>query len=348
MRLNYTLLAGAVAASCLGIPGLGVSALGVQAAYAQEADFSRKTITIYIGNTAGGTYDLMGRLVARHLGHFLPGNPTVVPDNMPGAGTLRAANYIFNIAPKDGTALGIVTDTIAVEQALRNPAVQFDARKFVWVGRVAASNAVHTVWHTSKVQSIEDAKRFEATVAGTGAGNVAETVTTLLNAVVGTKFKIIKGYPSANEAMLAMERGEIEVAVPNWTTLKTTRASWLQEGKAKVILQNLSERGPELPDVPALGELGDTPEAKQLLGLYASTSAVGRAFFAPPGLSPTVTKALRDGFTAMSKNPQFVADANQINAELQVGSGEEVQKAVERTLDVPERVLQRAREIFAR
>jgi tripartite-type tricarboxylate transporter receptor subunit TctC len=338
MTLNCTLLAAAVAASCL----------GTQAGHAQEADFSRKTITIYIGNTAGGTYDLMGRLVARHLGHFLPGNPTVVPDNMPGAGTLRAANYIFNIAPKDGTALGIVTDTIAVEQALRNPAVQFDARKFVWVGRVAASNAVHTVWHTSKVQSIEDAKRFEATVAGTGAGNVAETVTTLLNAVVGTKFKIIKGYPSANEAMLAMERGEIEVAVPNWTTLKTTRASWLQEGKAKVILQNLTERGPELPDVPALGELGDTPEAKQLLGLYASTSAVGRAFFAPPRLPPAVLKALRDGFAAMSMDPDFVADANQINAELQVGSGEEVQKAVERTLDVPERVLQRAREIFAR
>jgi len=141
---------------------------------------------------------------------------------------------------------------------------------------------------------------------------------------------------------------KVEGAVVNWTTVKTAKAQWLREGKVKVILQVLTERGPDLPDVPALGELGDTPEAKQLLGLYASTSAVGRAFFAPPGLSPTVTKALRDGFTAMSKDPQFVADANQINAELQVGSGEEVQKAVERTLNVPEPVLQRAREIFAR
>ena len=331
-------LAGAVAAFCL----------GAQAGHAQEADFSRKTITIYIGNTAGGTYDLMGRLVARHLGHFLPGNPTVVPENMPGAGSLRAANHIFNVAPKDGTALGIVTDTVAVEQALRNPAVQFDARKLTWIGRVAASNAVQIIWHTAKVQSIEDAKRFEATVAGTGAGNAAETVPKLLNAVIGTKFKVIKGYPAANEAMLAVERGEVESAVPNWTTLKTTRASWLRDGKAKVILQYLTERGPELPDVPALGELGDNLEARQLLGLYAGTGAIGRSFFGPPGLRPAVMKALRDGFAAMSKDPQFIADANQINAELQVGSGEEVQKAVEQALNVPESVLQRAREIFAR
>ncbi|HLH95527.1 MAG TPA: tripartite tricarboxylate transporter substrate-binding protein [Xanthobacteraceae bacterium] len=336
MKLNHLLAA--VAIFCLGA-GTG---------HAQQTDFSRKTITIYIGNSAGGTYDLMGRLVSRHLGHFLPGNPTVVPENMPGAGTLRAANYIYNVAPKDGTALGIVTDTIAVEQALRNPAAQFDARKLVWIGRVAASNAVHAIWHTAKVQSIEDAKHFEATVAGTGAGNVAETVSTLLNAVIGTKFKIIKGYPSANEALLAVERGEVEVAVPNWTTLKTARADWLREGKIKVILQDLNERGPELPDAPALGELGDTPEARQLLGLYGGTSAIGRAFFGPPGLSPAATKTLRDGFVAMCKDPAFLADAKQIDADLNVGSGEEVQKAVERTLNVPEGVLQRAREIFAR
>jgi tripartite-type tricarboxylate transporter receptor subunit TctC len=338
MTLIRALLAGAMAIWCL----------GVEAGHAQQADFARKTITIYVGNTAGGTYDLMGRLVARHLGHFLPGNPTVVAENMPGAGSLRAANHIFNVAPKDGTALGIVTDTIAVEQALRNPAVQFDARKLTWIGRVAASNAVQIIWHTAKVQSIEDAKRFEATVAGTGAGNAAETVPTLLNAVIGTKFKIIKGYPAANEAMLAVERGEVESAVPNWATMKTTRASWLREGKAKVILQYLSERGAELPDVPALGELGDTPEAKQLLGLYANTGAIGRAFFAPPGLPPTVMKALREAFLAMSRDPGFTADAQQINADIDIGSGEDVQKAVDQTLNVPESVLQRAREIFAR
>src|ERR1700732_4119914 len=343
MTARRTVLVGVIAIACLGL-----QALGPQAGHAQEADFSRKTVTIYIGNTAGGTYDLMGRWVTRHLGRFLPGNPTVIAENMPGAGTLRAANYIFNVAPKNGTALGIVTDTIAVEQALLNPAVQFDARKLTWIGRIAASNAVHIIGHTSRLQSIEDAKRFEATVAGTGAGNAGETVPTLLNAVIGTKFKIIRGYPAANESMLAMERGEVEGAVVNWATVKTAKAQWLQEGRIRVILQDVAERGPDLPNVPALGELGDNLEAKQLLGLYAGTGAIGRSFFAPPGLPPAISKALRDGFAAMSKDPQFIADANQINAELQVGSGDAVQKAVERTLNVPEGVLQRAREIFAR
>ena len=274
--LNDTLLAGAVVASCLGVP----------AAHAQEADFSRKTITIFIGNTAGGTYDLMGRLVARHLGRFLPGNPTAVPENMPGAGTLRAANHIFNVAPKDGTALGIVSETIAVEQALHNPAVQFDARKLAWIGRVAASNAVYIIWHDSKVHSIEDARRFEATTAGTGTGNLGETIPTLLNAVIGTKFKIIKGYPAANEALLAMERGEVEGAVVNWTTVKTAKAQWLQEGKVNVILQVLTERGPDLPMCPRSGSSATISRPSSCWG---STPAPGRSDVrssARPGCAP--------------------------------------------------------------
>jgi tripartite-type tricarboxylate transporter receptor subunit TctC len=160
----------------------GVTALivcfGIPCAHAQgrSADlFARKTITIYIGQTPGGTYDLYGRLIARHLGRFLPGEPTVIAENMPGAGTLRAANYVTHVAPKDGTALGLVTEAAALEQALLNPAVQYDARKFNWIGRVATSNTVHLMWHTAKVQSIGDAKRLESSVAGTGAGNPAET-----------------------------------------------------------------------------------------------------------------------------------------------------------------------------
>jgi tripartite-type tricarboxylate transporter receptor subunit TctC len=327
---------------------LAVCGFTTASANAQEGEFAGKTITIYIGNTAGGTYDLMARLVARHLGRHLPGHPTIIAENMPGAGTLRAANYVTNVAPKNGTALAIVSETLAVEQALQNAAVQYDAAKLTWIGRVAASNAVHIIWHTSKVQSIEDAKRFEATVAGTGPGNVAEIVPTLLNAVLGTKFKIVRGYPAANESMLAMERGEVEGAAVNWATVKSAKGHWLREKKVKVILQDLPTRGPELQDVPALGELGGNAEAKQLLGLYANTGAIGRSFFAPPGVPPATTKALRDGFIAMSKDPEFVADANKMNAEIEIGTGEEVLKAVEQTLNVPESVLKRAREIFAR
>lgn len=327
---------------------LFVACLAITSASAQDGEFAGKTITIYIGNTAGGTYDLMGRLVARHLGRHLPGRPTVIAENMPGAGTLRAANFVANVAPKNGTALGIVSESLAVEQALKNAAVQYDAAKLIWIGRVAPSNAVHIMWHTSKVQSIEDAKQFEATMAGTGPGNLAEIIPTLFNAVLGTKFKIVRGYPAANESMLAMERGEVEGATVNWTTVKTAKAHWLREKKVRVIVQHLPKRGPDLPDVPALGELGDNAEAKHLLGLYANTGPIGRAFFAPPGVPAATVKTLRDGFMAMTRDPEFLADAKKIKAELDIGTGDDVLKAVEQTLNVPASVLQRAREIFGR
>jgi tripartite-type tricarboxylate transporter receptor subunit TctC len=326
---------------------LSLSAAPAAAAF--DGAFAGKTITIYIGNPPGGTYDLIGRLVARHLGAHLPGHPAVIAENMPGAGSLRAAAYIFNVAPRDGTALGIVTETLAVEQALGNPAVQFDAAKFTWIGRVVASNAVHIMWHTSKVHFIEDAKRFPATVAGTGAGNVSEVVPTLLNAVIGTKFKIVRGYQAANETMLAMERGEVEGAGVNWTMVKATRAQLLRDKKIIVILQDQPARKPDLAEVPALGELGAYAQAKQLLGLYANTGAIGRAFFAPPGLSPATTTALRDGFIAMTKDPEFVSDARKISTDdLDIGSGEDVLAAVQRTLSVPQSVIARAHAIFGR
>jgi tripartite-type tricarboxylate transporter receptor subunit TctC len=323
--------------------------LAAAPAAAQETDFAGKTITIVIGNPAGGTFDLVGRLVARHLGAHLPGRPTVIAENMPGAGTFRAAAYIANVALKDGTALGIVSETLAVEQALGNPAVQFDAARLTWIGRVVAGNAVHIMWHTSKVHSIEDAKRFPATVAGTGTGNVSEAVPALLNAVIGTKFKVVGGYQAANETMLAMERGEVEGAGVNWSMVKSVKADWLRDKKITVILQDQPTRRPDLADVPALGELGDTMQARQLLGLYANTSVIGRAFFAPPGLAPATTETLRDGFMAMTNDPDFVADARKISAdELNVGRGDEVRAAVRQTLNVPPSVIARARQIFGR
>ena len=326
-------------------------ALGLCAApaWAQSQSFAGKTVTVVIGNPAGGTFDLIGRLVARHLGAHLPGHPTVIAENMPGAGTFRAAAYVAKVASKDGTAIGIVSETLAVEQALGNPAVQFDAAKLTWIGRVVGGNAVHIMWHAAKVHSIEDAKRFPSTVAGTGTGNISEAVPALLNAVLGTKFKIVGGYQAANETMLAMERGEVEGAGVNWSMVKSVKAQWLHDKKITVILQDQPTRRPDLADVPALGELGDTVEARQLLGLYANTAVIGRAFFAPPGLTPATTAVLRNGFMAMTKDPDFIADARTVSADdLDIGSADEVLGAVQRTLSVPPSVLRRAREILRR
>ena len=171
---------------------------------------TRKTINLVIGYAPGGSYDLYARLVARHLGRFIPGAPAIAAQNMPGAGSLAAANYIFAVAPKDGTALGALGETLAMEQALRNPGAKYDAAQLTWIGRIASSNNIHLVWHTAKAQSVEDTKSIEMTVAGTGPANLAETVPKLLNVIAGTKFKVVSGYQSSGPGMLAMERGEVD------------------------------------------------------------------------------------------------------------------------------------------
>jgi tripartite-type tricarboxylate transporter receptor subunit TctC len=305
------------------------------AAQPVEQFFARRTITVTIGYTSGGSYDLYGRMVARHLGRHIPGQPTIIAQNMPGAGSLKAANYLYEVAPKDGTALGVVVESAALEQALANPAVQYDAAKFSYIGRIATSNNIFMQWHTAKVQSLDDARRMETSLAGTGPGSIAETVPRLLNALTGTRFKLISGYPASSEGMLAMERGEVEGASSSWAAVKVGKQAWLREKKIRIILQTTPERIAELPEAPSLGEIGDTPEDKQLFALYASGSAIGRSLLAPPGLPADRVKALRDAFQAMVKDPEFVGDLQRMNVELEPLPGEEVARLVARSLDVP-------------
>jgi tripartite-type tricarboxylate transporter receptor subunit TctC len=313
-----------------------------------EQFFARRTVTIVIGYTAGGSYDLYGRMVARHLGKHLPGQPTVIAQNMPGAGSLKAANYLYELAPKDGTALGVIVESAALEQALANPAVQYDAGKFIYVGRVATSNNIFMQWHTAKVQSLEDAKRMETSLAGTGPGSIAETVPRLLNAVIGTKFKLISGYPASTEAMLAMERGEVDGASSSWAAVKVGKQAWLRENKIKIILQTTPERIAELPHAPSLGEIGDTPEDKQVFALYASGSAIGRSLLGPPGIPAERAQALRTAFQAMVKDPDFVAEIQRLSVELDPMPGEQLERLVAQTLNTPAAVRERAKGAFGR
>ena len=321
---------------------------GVALAQSPETFFARKTITISIGYTAGGSYDLYGRLVARHLGKHIPGRPTVVAQNMPGIGSLKAANYIYELAPRDGTALGVVVETLALEQALANPAALYDAARLNYVGRVATSNNIFMQWHTSRVQSIVDSQRFESSLAGTGPGSIAETVPRLLNALASTRFKLVSGYPASNEAMLAMERGEVEGASSSWAAVSVAKKEWLRDKKIKIILQTVPERTRELPDTPALPEIGTTPEDKQVYQLYASGSAVGRAVIAPPELPTDRITALRDAFNTMVRDPEFIADIQKLNVELDPLPGQAVQDLVARTLSVPPSVRERAKLAFGR
>ena len=287
------------AAGRIAIALSAASVLLAEGAVAQTVDpvFARRApINMYVGYAPGGSYDLYARLVARFLPSHLPNQPPVLPQNMPGAGSLQAANYLFKVAPKDGTAIGVLAETIPLEQALKNPGVQYDARRYTYIGRIASSNNIQLVWHTAKAQSLEDAKTIEMPVAGTGPANVAEIVPKLLNVLIGTKFKVVSGYASSGPGMLAMERGEVDGTGTSWAIVKSQKQDWLREKKIKVILQMLPERSAELPDVPALGEVGKTPEDRQLLGLYASGGALGRYVVAPPDLPPEIAKALRKVF----------------------------------------------------
>jgi tripartite-type tricarboxylate transporter receptor subunit TctC len=268
--------------------------------------------------------------------------------NMPGAGSLKAANYLYEVAPRDGTALGVVVESTALEQALANPAAQYDAAKFTYVGRVATSNNIFMMWQSAKVQSIEDAKRAVALLAGTGPGSIAETIPKLTNALLGTKFKLISGYPASTEAMLAMERGEVDGSSSSWAAVKVGKQDWLKEKKIKIILQTTPERVPELPDTPCLGEVGSTPQDRQVFSLYASGSAIGRSLLGPPGIAAERVAALRAGYDAMVKDSDFVADIQKINVELDPLPGAAVAQLVARTLDVPAAVRERAIAAFGR
>jgi tripartite-type tricarboxylate transporter receptor subunit TctC len=310
--------------------------------------FAGKTITIYVGYTAGGSYDLYGRLIARHLGSHLPGKPTMVVQNMPGAGSLKAANYLYEVAPRDGTALGVVVESAALEQALANPAALYDAAKLTYVGRAATSNNVFMVWHTAKAQSLEDAREMPVLLASTGPGSIAETVPKLTNALAGTRFKLISGYPASTEAMLAMERGEVDGSSSSWAAVKAGKQDWLNEKKIKIILQTTPERIAELPDAPCLGELGATAQDRQLFALYASGSAIGRSLIGPPGIPAERVAALREGFDAMVKDDEFVADAQKLNVELEPLPGAAVARLVAAALAVPADVKERALAAFGR
>ncbi len=327
-----------------------VAAVFSLAAHAQQSveDFykSKKNINLYIGYAPGGSYDLYARLVARHLGKHIPGHPTVVANNMPGAGSLQAANFIYAVAPKDGTALGALGETVAMEQALKNPGAKYDVTKFTWIGRIASSNNIHLVWKTAKAQSVEDARTYEMTVAGTGPANLAETVPKLLNAIAGTKFKVISGYASSGPGMLAMERGEVDGAGTSWAIVKATKQDWLRDKTVKIILQDLPTRDPELPDVPALLEFAKTEQDKQLLGVYASGGAIGRAYSAPPDLPPQIAKALRDGFQAMTKDPELKAELAKATLDLEPADHVFLEKTISAAANVSDEVRERVRQIF--
>jgi tripartite-type tricarboxylate transporter receptor subunit TctC len=309
------------------------------------ADFySGKTITLIISAGTGGGYDTNARLVARHFGKHIPGNPTIVPKNMPGGGHLVAANYMYNVAPKDGTAIATLLPAFVSYQILDGKQVEYDAAKFNWIGASDVDNHNLYVWHTTGVHSIEDAKKKEVLMGSTGAGSYTGLYPTLLNNLVGTKFKIVSGYKSTAEIHIAMERGEVQGRAGNlFSSLLSQNRDWLDGKKINLLMQVGSKRDPNFKDVPLMTELTTNPEAKRILTIYSGDVALGRSFITTPGVPADRLAALRKAFDETMADPEFLADAKKLNLEIRPLGHADVTAAAMEILSTPPELIEKAK-----
>jgi tripartite-type tricarboxylate transporter receptor subunit TctC len=310
----------------------GGAALGLGGrAHAQpDGDFKGKTITVYIGFGSGGGYDQYARLFARHVGQHIPGNPTIVPSNMHGANGIVAANYLYNSAARDGTAIGFLYQAIAQDQVLLQANVQYDATKFNWIGRITSTAEIMYTWHRAPVQKVEDLATRE-TVFGV-AGPLIVTYTRLLNSSMGARFKIVRGYKSTAEIHIAMERGEVEGAYSSLSTVRSGWNNWLTDKLVNILVQMVPERHPDLAAVPTIVELGKSTEDKAVMKFFAASGAVGRSVVAPPGVPPDRVEILRAAFHATMRDPQFLAEARQMKFDVEPLPGGELAMIAKRVV----------------
>jgi tripartite-type tricarboxylate transporter receptor subunit TctC len=311
------------------------------------ADFYKgKTVRVVIGYGEGGGYDLYGRLAAQHLGRHIPGGPTVIAQNMPGAGSKIAARHIYAAAPKDGTYIGIVSQAIANDALIEGAVTKdFDVTKFAWLGRITSNVDLGVTLHSSSVKSFDDARAREVVIGGLAAGTNSVMVPRLLNAVAGTKFKIIQGYKGSAEVTLAAERGEVDaIAAIGLPGIKSTRPDWLGDKRMNVLYQVALKRHPELPNAPALGELGGTPDGNRVLRFIASSSDVGRSLFVAPDVPPERLAALRKAFAAMLADPEFKADTDRRRIEVDPLPPDKLADIILETMATPKTIVDQVKQ----
>jgi tripartite-type tricarboxylate transporter receptor subunit TctC len=316
---------------------------GARGAHAQSvAEFyTGKTITISVGYSPGGSYDYYPRVFARYLGKYIPGHPNVVVQNMPGAGSMRAANFLYNVAPKDGTALGVVTQTVMLEAPLGTPGVKYDATQFSYVGRMTGVLETMIVWHEAKAKTIQDVRLHETIAGGTGPTSPTEGYPKLLNAFAGTKFRIVSGFRGTSEIMLAMERREVDALENSWNSIVRTKKEWVDTKKINVLIQAVLERSKQLPDTPTLVEMGHTAEDKAALAFYTSSAAVSRSLLGTPGIPADRLKALREAFQATTRDPDFLAEIKKSQSEFDPAPGEYLEELAKKIAATPREVIER-------
>ena len=313
---------------------------------ARAQDFYRgKTLTIAIGAPAGGVYDLTARLYGRYLSAFIPGAPTIVMQNMPGAAGLRAANWLYNAAPKDGTTIALSLDNLLLSQILAPAEAKYQAGGFNWIGRGDKPTRVLYVWTASGVRTLDDARKREVLTGVTAPGTASELYPAMTNALLGTRFKLVSGYEGAGGMNIALERGEIEAVGANaWVNLMVTKADWVRAGKIRALFQTSLTRDPDLPDTPTLLELAETDAQREVIRFEARLEEIGYYLIAPPETPRERVDILRAAFTMMTRDSAYIAEARRLNMGTNALSGQGLQDIAALIDATPPDVARRMRE----
>ncbi|MFM2443258.1 MAG: hypothetical protein RJB09_444 [Pseudomonadota bacterium] len=311
---------------------LALGAVGLNApARAQDvADFYKtKNVELFIGYSVGGGYDIYGRLVARHIGRFLPGSPTVIPRNMEGAGSVRLTNWLYGAAARDGSVIGTISRGVPFDPILGRPGSQFEAVKFSWIGSANDEVSMCMVMASTGVTTFEDLKKKEIVVGAAGASSDDDQFPRVINAVLGTTMRVISGYPGGNDISLAMERGEVQGRCGwSWSSLKSTHGHWVKDKKVTLLAQLGLSKHADLPNVPSIMDFAKTSEDKAMLRLIFARQGLGRPFLAPPGIPAERLVALRKAFDATMKDADFLADADKGKMEINPLTGPQVEALV--------------------
>jgi tripartite-type tricarboxylate transporter receptor subunit TctC len=309
---------------------LGLIAAAPARAQSSVADFYKgRTIDVYVGLSAGGVYDISARLLARYMGKYIPGNPTLVTRNMEGAAGLRLANWLYQQAPKDGTAFGTFARGASFNALLGLPGAFFDANKFNWIGSTNDEVSICASWHTSGVTSIEQLYDKELIVGSTGGSGDDEQFPKILNGVLGTKIRTVSGYPGGNEIKMAMQRGEVNGRCGwSWSSVKSTEAQWLKDKTISIFVQLSLRKHPDLPDVPMIMDVAKTDEQRQIFKLIFARQVMAWPFAAPPGVPVDRVAALRKAFDDTLRDKEFLAEAEKLSLEITPVSGERIQSLI--------------------
>ena len=320
-----------------------LSAMTMASAQAElPADYYKgKQISLIVGYDPGGGYDVYARVLARHYDRFLPGQPSIVIRNMPGAASRQAANHLYTVAAKDGTAIATIARGLPTDELLGAPGIRFESQKFVWIGSMNNEVSVGVTWHGAAAKTMDDAFKREVIVGGISDSIIFAHV---MNDVLGTKFKIIAGYKGGTEISLAMERGEVEGRMGwSWSSIKNTNADWLRDKKLNLLVQYSTAKHADLPKVPLVTELAKNDDDRQLLELAFARQVIGRPFIAPPGVSADLKSGLRKAFDATLQDSAFLSDADKTKIEINPVSGEAVEKLVAQLFRAPTKVIERAK-----